>query len=798
MKISLEWLSDYIELKTDDIEYIKSKITESSAEVEGIIDIGENMDNIVIGKIQEITKHPDADKLKIVQTDIGTKVVQIVCGGSNLKEGMTVVVGLPGCKVKWHGEGDYIVLEKTHIRGIESEGMICASTEIGVGDLYPLKDENEILDLSHMGLKIGASISNALKLDDKVLDIDNHAITHRADLFSHIGFAKEFVACGLGKKKEIKDINLVLPDRDLPISIEFEDPEICARYSAITLENIEIKESPDYIKRRLRACGIRPINNIVDVTNYVMLEYGLPCHAFDLRLIAGNTVTHRLAKEGEYITTLDGVKRELPEDAIIIEDEEKIFDLAGIMGGENSEIKEETNKIWLHIGVYNKVLIRRTMVKMGHRTDAATIFEKGVSPYYVREAIMRGVSLIIKSCPNAKITSRLLDKKFYKDEVREIDLYKNSIERLSGMVFKNEQIINILEDLGFVIVSHDNSKFKIKVPGYRLGDIAREADLIEEIVRIHGFNQIKESMPRSPMKLGYVSDQVKTSRKIREIFIASGLSEVYTYSFLGKELLDKFGVDIDNTYIKIMNYITEDISIMRQSLLPRLLEITANNLRYQEKVKIFELSKVYYKKDDTVQEPRSVAGVICYDKADFYEAKGVISELFSKLCLNIEFQFIEEELLNYIHPGRNAAILNNNRYIGFISELHPIIKKNFDINKNIVVFEIDFDSISEPQIPVYKSLLKFPTIVLDLNIVIPKYDLAKKYKKIIEDYDPELINKVIIKDEYIGDKIPADKRSITFSIEYADKNKTLKDKEVNKIHMDMIKQLELLGAELRK
>jgi len=804
MKISLDWLSDFINISTSDITKISDTITTNTAEIETIEAQGQDLEHIVIGKVLRITKHPNADKLKLVETNIGEKTVQIVCGGINLKKGMLTAVAAPGAQVRWHGEGDLIKLTKAKIRGEESIGMICTSSEIGLLELFPMSNEAEIMDLSKLDLKIGTPIKEALKLTDITLNIDNHAITNRADLFSHIGIAREFVANNLGTFKEHplvgKDLNI--PDQDLPINITFDETDICSRYCAVTIENIQIKESADYIKKRLQACGIRPINNIVDITNYIMLEYGTPTHAFDLDSINGKNIKHRKSKAGEKIITLDNIERELPENAIIIEDEKQIFDLAGIMGGASSEIKNETKNIWLHVAVYNKILIRRAAVKMGHRTDAATINEKGVPPHFAYEAVLRSLELIKESCPEAKITSRILDIKNYEEKDLKIDVHLNFVERLAGISFKVLEITNILKNLGFKILSENEQIISVQVPGWRTGDVHNQADIIEEIIRIYGFNKIPAILPHGPIKVAVRPPDKILAKKTRQLLVSMGLQEVYTFSFLGKELLQKFGEKkLNQNYIEISNFITEDISIMRQSLLPRMLEIIESNLRYQKEVNIFEISKIYRQEKNQINEPQMLCGILASKNANFRDTKGIIETLLNRLNITPSFKYIESNTAAFIHPSRNTEIIVAGQSIGLITELHPQIKQNFSLDKvSIYLFELNFETLVKLQhkVTVYKPLLKHPTITLDISVLIDKYIVAGNFLDKIKNIHPELINEIKIIDEYIGNNIPSDKRNITFSVTYAASDRTLKDEEISTIHQEIIKKLATAGAELRK
>ena len=800
MKISLNWLSDFVDINTKDIAKIKDVITESTAEIDVVEEVGKELENIVVGKIETLRTHENADSLRICDTNIGNETVQIVCGGSNLEEGQLVAVAPPGAKVRWHGEGDLITLEKAKIRGEESHGMICASNEIGLGDMYPVKDDKEILDISHIQASPGTPLAQALDLQDSVLDVDNHAITHRADLFSHKGFAKEFVANGLGSRKEERPYgeNLNIPETKLPLNIEFKDPGMLSRYVCVMVENISIKPSSSEMQKRLLACGIRPINNIVDISNYVMYELGTPIHMFDLDSITGNNIVFRKSKEGEILTTLDGVERKLPNDAIIMEDEAGIFDLVGIMGGQNSEIRENTSRIWIQFPVCDKVLVRRAMTYMGHRTDASTIFEKGVSPVFAKESILRALDLVIESCPEAQIISHIEDIQNYEAETQVIDVYHTSIERIAGVHFEHENVVKILEDLEFSVLQQHDDRYEIQVPLYR-SDVEGEADVIEELVRIFGFNHIPASTPHGPLKIGGVPEEKKLASSVRNTLVEIGFSEVYTFSFLGEELIKKMKKIPDDSYLKIQNFLSEDISLMRQSLLPRLIETVVSNLRYQDEIQIFELSKVFSKVDEGVQEYSCLSGVCTGSLYDFRSLQSAVDTLLKNINIDYTVEEKNENLPDHIHPGRHAQIVVNGVSIGYIGQIHPEIIQNFQEDKEMYFFDFNFEKIIEAKrpLPIYKRLLKFPTITLDFSILIPEREYAGTFLHAIKNLDDALVYDVSIIDEYAGEHVPEGKRSITFSVTYAAEDKTLEEKEADASHKKVIRELEKLGGEVR-
>jgi len=406
MKISLNWLKDFVEFdKKLSIQEIAWKITEAAAEIEHVIESGKELEKVVVGKIVEAKKHPNADKLQVCEVDVGSEKLQIVCGGKNAAKGMTVAVALPGAKVKWQG-GELMEIKKVELRGVESIGMICGAEEIGLEKMFPPQEPHFILDLTGVKGKPGQDLSKVLGLGDVVFDIDNHAITHRPDLFSHYGMARECVALGLAKWK--KELKMVSPSKltgktKMPVAPSFKNKKISKNYFSTVIEGLTAKESPAWIKARLQAVGIRSINAIVDITNVVMMEVGQPCHAFDLRLIQGKKFSHRLSEQGEKIKTLDGMERTLPKNVIVVQSGTEIVDLCGIMGAENSEIKPDTTSIYFHCCHYDNVLVRKAMISLGHRTDAGTMFEKNLEPERAQLGFVRALELFKEVFPEAKM-----------------------------------------------------------------------------------------------------------------------------------------------------------------------------------------------------------------------------------------------------------------------------------------------------------------------------------------------------------------------------------------------------------
>ena len=799
MKISLNWLQDFIEITEPDHEKIKDLVTERIAEVETLEKQGDHLENIVVGKVVKLSKHPNADALQLTTVSDGNEEFQVVCGGSNLHEGMLVVFAKLGAVVRWHGT-EVVKMEKAKIRGEESFGMICACDEVGLEEIFPKKTEKEIVDLTALNLKVGMPLAEALELNDSVLDVDNHAITNRGDLFSQKEFAREFVAIGLGKWKKEKEFKMPENNSPAPIEIKIENAEACSRYMGVYLTGIEIQESPDWMKQRLSACGIRPISNIVDITNYVMLELGMPTHAFDLDQIPGKKWVMRKSKKGEKVVTLDEQQHELFEDIIVFDDGHEIFDLCGIMGGFNSGVNSKTNKLWLHAPVYHPTMIRKAMRGLGHVSDAGIIYEKKVDDELAEVGLKRCLELILELCPNAKVASKVMDVRNIKPEVRKINLRNSQITRLIGLEIPKKTVEKILSDLGFE-AKENKEGYEVTVPSWRLADTNLEADIIEDIARVYGYNNIPAKMPKMEITPIPINKKRMLNRKMRNDLVAFGFNEIKTFAFLGPELLEKTGIEVNKDMIEVMNPISSDMSLMRTSLLPRTLETAADNLRYKNKFRLFELSRVY-KKTALPRSEQDGEGegheeldqlIIIAIGEEFRDLQGIVEQL--------GFTIIpSQHNCPQHHPGRSADLILRGKCIGHLAEVHPQILKNFDIKTRVIAAMVDIEALHEMEVenrPKYKELPKYPAVKLDISIAIPERNLAIDYLKAIQNADKKLITNVELIDEYTGDKMEKGKRALTYSITYQANDRTLTEEEVTGIHKQVIKKLENGGAVIR-
>ena len=818
MKISFDWLQDFIDLTEKDGQKIKDIITERTAEVETMESQGDHLENVVVGKITEVKAHPNADSLRICMVSDGQEEVQIVCGGSNLREGQLIVLAKLGAVVKWHGT-DVVKMEKAKIRGEESFGMICAAEEVGLEDMFPKQSEKEIVDLTALNLTVGMNLAEALGLDDVVLDVDNHAITNRSDLFSHRGFAREFVANGLGKWKKKKEVKVPTNNSPAPVDIKFEDKEVCSRYMGVYLTDVQVQDSPDWMKKRLAACGVNPISNMVDITNYVMLELGMPLHAFDVDRVSNKKWTMRTSKKGEKVVTLDKKEHELEDGYIVLDDGKSLIDLCGVMGGLTSSIENTTKNVWLIAPVYHPTLVRRGMRGLGHVTDAGIIYEKGVDPMLAEDGLNRAIELILELCPTAKIGSKVTDVWNVPQEKRELELSMDYLNRLVGIEIPEKEIERILTDLDFSfeakseerrakslkqkgspLTAHrsplgmESKSYRVIIPSHRLNDIHREADLVEEIARIYGFNNIPEILPVEPIKPVSVKPSRRWESQAKWTLTGFGFDEIYTFAFLGPELLKKTGMPVTDEMIEVTNPISSDMSLMRTSLLPRMLETIADNLRYQDQFSLFELSKVYHRKSETEHEEKSHLLMATVGQ-DFRTLQGVV-ESFGFKVMPVR----GEKLMPFEHPGRVGSVVVRGKEIGHVFEIHPQILKRFDIKERVVVAELNVQMVHDMKLDAhskYQEINRFPSVKLDVSLLIDKKTLAGDYMSLIEKTDKKLISQVELIDEYAGDKVATDKRALTFSITYQASDRTLTDKEVETIHQQVLDRVKKNGAEVR-
>lgn len=738
MKVSYQWLKDYIKLP-DSLtpEELALRLITSTVEVEEIQKQGQNLENIVIGEVRKVTKHPDADKLNICEVFDGVENLTIVCGGSNVVEGMKVALGKIGAKVRWHGEGELVELAKVKIRGVESFGMICAASEIGLGDIFPITDEREILDLSHLSAKPGVNVAKALGMDDVIFDIDNKSLTHRPDLCGHYGLARELSALYNYKLQPYK-AKEIKPGQDCKLKVRIEDKELCPRYMAVMIDGIKVEPSPSWLQRKLLAVGLHPINNIVDITNYIMMDLGQPMHAFDASKIKNEKTAEIVvwrAKDGEEFVTLDEKQYKLDDETLLIATETEALALAGVMGGLNSGILNETATIVFESANFAAANVRRTSSKFGIRTDSSSRFEKSLDPNLAELALRRAVELTLELCPDANVISNVVDESNFKLNQGPIELSYEFLTKKIGMEIDKKRVNKILNSLGFELKEKKDG-LSVLVPSWRATkDVSIPEDLVEEVARIYGYDQIQSSLPDFTIIPPEKNELRVLERKIKDILsLEAGYTEVYNYSFVSPQLLDKIGLD-KNDFIELDNPIAKDRPYLRHNIWTGLIENVEENLHRVEVVKFFEIGKVFDKNNpgQRVSEssgdllPRqdtklSIAFSAKGSDIPFYEMSEVLSILLNKLGLNYKLTFSSNPNDKIVHPGRGAQILVGEKVIGGVGELHPLVQEKLGIESRVALVEIDLNDLLEVYSEKinYQPLSIYPEVSRDIAFIVDK------------------------------------------------------------------------------
>jgi phenylalanyl-tRNA synthetase beta chain len=774
MKLSLNWLSDFVSFSEKDPQKIAEALTLSVAEVEEVEVQGALLENCCVGKVLTIEKHPNADKLKLcnVETNKGKK--RVVCGGTNLREGMLVAFAHIGARVKWHGE-EMMELKKTKIRGEESEGMICASSELDITAQFPGPDGAIITDLGDSGYEVGKSLKEALGLNDVIFHVDNHALTQRADLFSHVGFARECVAIGIGKWKNEPSYKAPkFGKSSAPFKFVVDAPKGMPKYCSAILEIDGLGETPDWMVKRLEAVGWRSLNLPIDITNYVATEVGVPLHSFDSADFRGN-VHMREAKEGEKIVTLDDTERKLPKGALVLSDDEGIFDLLGIMGGLRSSTKESTRQIYLHSASLDPVAIRSAVIATGHRTDAATVYEKGVPHIISEQGFYRALELFLELVPGAKIISKM-ESRGDNGKAKPIELSLERTSSLLGREIKSEEATKALKSLGFD-VKKKGKALTVTPPLYRLNDIKEFADLAEEIARVAGFASFKEEMPCAG-----ITPPLRDHRtnNIRDSLKEAGFTELLQFSFIGEEFLKKAGLKTKDLE-EINNPLGEDIKLMRPSLLPRLLEFAEENIKLvQEKLMTFEIGRVF--KDG--KEEKLITVLIANKREEnlkeepFLIAKASAKEALGNIGVNLSYKREKKPSVEK-HEARSAEIHYRGKQIGSLYEVHPAVCKSFGLPARAAVLELSLDLLLEQseKEKICESVSEFPSISYDTTVSLASdTEVDSLLKK--AQVSHEFLRRIELADLYKKGK----DRQITFRCTYGSMDRTLTEEEVKPVH----------------
>ena len=804
MRVSLKWLRDYVDIDVD-AKTLADQLTMAGLEVDAIEEAGPAFNGVVVAKILSVKPHPSADKLHLCEVSTGDQVLPIVCGAPNTHAGDRVALAIVGAVIP----GGYVI-KASRLRGELSEGMLCSEEELGIGD------DNTGIMILPSDLPLGMDLKEALKLKDTVLDI---GITpNRADCLSVLGIAREIAAL---TAKTIRYPRIAINENDEDIktisSVTLDDPDFCPRYSARIIKNVTIKPSPAWMKERLEAAGLRAINNIVDVTNFVMLEIGQPLHAFDFRFLEEGRIVVRRSQEGEHFTSLDEKDHILKADTLMICDGIKPVAIAGIMGGLNSEVKDDTSTILLESAYFNPSSIRRSARWLGMGTDAAYRFERGVDPEGVIRALNRAAQLMAE-LGGGSVCRGYIDEYPKKIEtVTNIPLRVQRVNDILGTTITGAEMIGILESLEMTVKQEYEGVYRVTPPTFRV-DIIREIDLIEEIARMHGYEHIPVTMPAAGGMPGKISRKQMLEEKIRRLMIGIGFSEIITYSFVPSNFPAVLGMKDEpeaKQLVKIRNPLTEDQAVMRTTLIYSLLDTMAKNGRSGvHDLKIFEIGRVYFAGQEgqlPVEKNRIgclLTGLRYTDswhtpgiQADFYDLKGVIENLVFNFKLP-GLRFLPDATWPFLHPGRSCNIHINGEPIGFLGEIHPALLPTMDLRKRAIVFEIDLDQLLnawKETGPGFREVSKFPASSRDVAFVVSQETDAQALLDAAFGQGEELLEKVSVFDVYTGKNIPDGTKSIGLRFSYRSWDRTLTDEAVNKAHsrviMDVIEKTQAIIRE---
>lgn len=788
MLLPVKWLRDYIETK-DEARILADGLTDSGSHVESIIGLNKGIENIIVGHILNIEKHPDADKLVICKIDVGTEVLQIVTGASNVKEGDYIPVAIIGSKLP----GD-ITIEKTNFRGVDSYGMLCSLQELGYSESVISKEMKDGIFILEKEYPLGTSLVDIMGLDDSVIELE--ITPNRPDCLSIIGMARETAATFNKELKEpkISIANEVDKIEDYIDSIEVESDN-CNRYYARVIKDVKIGRSPMWIQTRLMEAGIRPINNIVDITNFVMIEYGQPLHAFDLEKLKNKKIIVRQAKDGENILTLDETERKLDSSNLVIADGENPIAIAGVMGGFDTEVTKNTKNVLIEGANFNSKSVRLTSKKLNLRSEASTRFEKGIDINLSQVAADR-VCQLIEETGSGTIVKGNIDIHEETKEEKTINVRPARVNKILGTEISTEDMILYLNGLGLTSKLVEDL-IQVKIPSFRL-DIELEIDLIEEIGRLYGFHNIESKPLVGVLTRGEKPLGKRIEDRTKAILQGLGLNEVMSYSFISPKAYDKINLPEDSPlrkYIKLINPLGEDYSVMRTTLIPNMLELLSRNSnRGVGASYLYEIGNIFIANELPVvelPEEKKILSFGIYGKKDFYYLKEVVDKTLNRLGIK-DLEYIREENNPMFHPGRTAKVLCNGKELGIIGEIHMDIAENYNIKDRVYIGQLDFDKIIElTNLEIkYKALPKYPSMARDLAIVVSENVLVGDIQKVIAKHGEGLIEKIELFDIYTGSQIEENMKSIAFSIIYRSHDRTLRDDEINNIQSSIIKDLE--------
>ena len=802
MKTSVEWLKEFADIDVSPKE-LGDILTMTGSKVETIESKGNDIKNVVVGKILEIKKHPDADKLVVTKVDVGEEILQIVTGANNIKENDIVPIAKDGSELPGG-----VKIKTGKLRGIDSCGMMCSVGELGLElEDYPGQIEHGIMILpASLEKDLGKDIVEVLQLKEDIIDFE--ITPNRPDCLSVEGLGRE-TAISLGKefknpRSNLSKMQIETKPEIKGLTVDMTAPDLCYRYVARMVENVKIQESPEWLKRRLKACGVRAINNIVDITNYVMLEMGQPMHAFDIESIKGKHITVRRAKNGETITTLDEEERVLDDTMLVIADDEKPVAIAGVMGGLNSEIEKDTQTVVFESAVFYGGSIRKTAKKVGLRTEASSRYEKGLSPENAERVVNRAVELV-ELLKAGKAVEGKIDVYPTKQKKTVIPWSAERINDLLGIQASKQEMIDIFTKLE-IQVEGDTA-----IPPYFRQDIEQEADLAEEVLRFYGYDTLPSTLIEAESTLGSKNKQQKIVDTIQEVLVNSGFSEIYTYGFysakdMKKALMDE-NSDLVRKTIFLQNPLSDDFDRMRTTTIPSMMQTLETNYNKKNmEVKLYELGRSYINEKEAIQkgelpQENNMLTLGAYgENVDFYYIKGIIENILQAVGVN-RYDFLREEENHFYHPGRTAKLKVGNDIFAYIGEAHPSLTEQYGITKKVYLVELNIDKITRyaKQNKKYVEVPKFPAALRDIAMVVAEDVEVGTIQKIIEKKAKKILEHVTLFDVYRSEKLGENKKSVAFELTFRIPERTLTDEEVNKAMQDIITGLEQeVGANLRK
>ena len=801
MLVSLKWLEDYIDLELS-AEELADRLTMAGLEVDEIQTLAPKFSGVVVAKILSVRPHPNADKLSLCDVTDGVETYPIVCGAKNIHAGDVVPLAKAGAVIP----GGYTI-KSTTLRGEKSEGMLCSEAELEIGD-----DASGILQMP-ADMALGRPLQEALDLGDTVLDI---GITpNRSDCLSMIGIAREAAAL-TGKKMKMPDVKVRESAQDVSLlsSVTIEDADLCPRYTARLIQNVTIGGTPVWMKTRLEAAGLRAINNVVDVTNFVMLEMGQPLHAFDFRFLEEGRIVVRKSKPGEEFISLDEKSRLLPENTLLICDGKKPVAIAGIMGGLNSEVKEDTRTILLESAYFNPASIRRSSRRLGMPTDAAFRFERGIDPEGVVRALDRAAQLIAE-LSGGEVCRNYLDEYPAKIKaVENIPLRMDRVRQVIGARVPAREAVRILKSIGMALRREGKGAYRVTPPSFRV-DIEREIDLIEEIARLYGYDRVPSTLPSVSVSEAETVPRLALEERIRQLMTGAGYSEIINYSFSSPDSAEALGLspeDERRRFVVIKNPLTEDQSIMRTTLAYGLLETLKKNLHNASfNLKLFEIGRTFFKRHDgELPEEKNILAALAAGKAaddlwgskvsvDFYDLKGSLENIFQDLKLD-SCRCRTETSEPFLHPGQSCGVYIGDVRVGFLGKAHPEVLKKMDIRSDAYLFEINLDLLGEQtgRRIRYRELSKFPAVQRDVAFVLPESMESEKMLEIVLSQHEDLLENVSIFDIYTGKGLEERTKSLGLRFSYRALDRTLTDAEINSIHNRIVQNtVQQTGAKIR-